>query len=86
MARKWYAYDGVGNPFLLGSYRLQTTIPGCINGPVICSIYAQGQAEFPENISLNLRRYIANGLANGVAEPATPPRQKFYVYMKGLSQ
>lgn len=86
MARFWYAYDTVGNPYAVSSYRLQLSIPGCINGPVVCAIYVPGGAEFPAPLSTNIKRYIANGLANNVAEPATPPGAKFYVYLKGLAQ
>ena len=86
MARFWFSYDTVNNPYHPASYRKQTTIPGCINGPVICAIYAPGYGLHPQVISSNLRQYIADGLANNVAEPATPPGQKFYVYLKGLAQ
>ena len=85
MARSWFAYDTVNDPFHPASYRRQNSTPGCINGPVICSIYALGTAERPTLISINLRRYIADGLANNIAEPATPAGSKFFVYMKALA-
>jgi hypothetical protein len=86
MSRFWFSYDTVHSPFLPSSYKRQISTPGCINGPVICAIYARGFGEQPEFISDNLRQYIADGLSNYVAEPATPPGSKFYVYLKGLSQ
>jgi len=86
MARFWFSYDTVNNPFHPASYRKQVTIPGCLNGPVICAIYATGTGERPAIISLNLRRYIAAGLANNIAQPAIPAGAKFFVYLKGLSQ
>lgn len=86
MARFWYSYDTVGSPYALSSYRRQTSTPGCLNGPVVCAIYATAGGEHPLLLSTNLRQYIADGLANNVAEPATPAGNKFYVYLKSLSQ
>jgi len=86
MARFWFSYDTVNNPFHPASYRRQITIPGCLNGPVICAIYAQGNGDRPSILSNNLRRYIADGLSNNIAQPSTPPGSKFYVYLKGLAQ
>jgi len=85
MARSWYAYDTIGNPFSPTSYRKQTSVPGCLNGPIICTIYATAGNIYPR-LSNNLLEYIANGLANNVAEPALPVGSKFYVYLKGLNQ
>jgi hypothetical protein len=85
MGRYWYAYDTIGNPFALKSYRRQASIPGCLNGPVICSISVRSDGgEYPPEISVNVRQYIADALANNVAEPVTPPGSKFYVYSKNL--
>jgi hypothetical protein len=86
MSRFWFAYDTVGNPFAISSYRRQISTPGCLNGPVICAIYSPGGLDYPAPLSHNLKRYIAAGLANNIAEPATPPGSKFYVYLKGLAQ
>lgn len=85
MARYWYAYDQIGNPYISSSYRRQTTTPGCLNGPVICAIYAEAGRVNPGPLSANILQYIANGLANNVAEPSTPAGNKFYIYLKGLS-
>lgn len=85
-ARYWYSFDNTGNPYSPGSYTRQTSRPGCINGPVICTVYVPGGNQNPLPFSPNMRQYIANGLANNVAEPATPPGVKFFVYLKGLSQ
>jgi len=85
MARIWYSYDTVGNPYAISSYRRTTATPGCLNGPVICAIYATNGGEHPLVISDNLKTYIANGLSNNIAEPAIPPEAKFYVYLKGLN-
>lgn len=84
MARAWYTYDTVGNPLSPTSYRLITSKPGCVNGPIICSIYATKGNAFPI-LSANILQYIANGLANNIAEPAIPVGSKFYVYLKGLT-
>ena len=85
MARIWYSYDTIGNPYAISSYRQTTTTPGCLNGPVICAIYATNGGDHPLSISNNLREYIANGLSNNVAEPALPAGSKFFVYLKGLN-
>lgn len=86
MSRFWFSYDNIHNPFLPSSYRRQTLAPGCINGPIMCAIYAQGFGDHPEFLSDNLREYIAAGLSNTVAEPAFPPGSKFYVYLKSFTQ
>ena len=86
MARFWFAYDTINDPFHPASYRKQIITPGCLNGPVICAIYAPGAGDRPTFISTNIRRYIADGLANNVAQPSTPANSKFYVYLKGLAQ
>jgi hypothetical protein len=83
MARLWYSFDGFGSPYTLSSYRRTTAAPGCVNGPLVCAIYAEFGGEHPRRLSPNLIEYIANGLSNNVAEPALPPQSKFFVYMKG---
>lgn len=85
MARYWYAYNAVGDPYSAASYRRQTTIPGCLNGPLICAIYSPGGSVFPPPLSDNIKQYITNGLANNIAEPAIPAGSKFFVYLKGTS-
>ena len=86
MARFWYSYDTVNDPYLTTSYRKQSSRPGCLNGQAICSIYAPAGALFPSILSTNIRQYITDGLANNVAAPATPPGAKFYVYLKNSSR
>jgi len=86
MARFWFSYDTVNNPLHPASYNRQAITPGCINGPVICTIYAPGFGEHPVGLSTNMRRYIADGLANNIAQPSTPIGSKFFVYLKGLAQ
>ena len=85
MSRFWYSYDAVGDPFALSSYRRQTRMPGCLNGPIICSILAPGGDIYPSHLSNNMQQYIADGLASTIAEPSLPPGSKIYVYFKGLS-
>lgn len=86
MARFWFSYDNINNLYHPASYRRQSSNPGCLNGPVLCTIYAPGAGSQPTIISHNMRRYIANGVANNIAQPAFPTGSKFYVYLKGLSQ
>jgi hypothetical protein len=85
MSRYWYAYNTTGDPFSIRSYRRITSTPGCLNGPVICSLYAPGGLINPTPFSSNMIQYIANGLANNIAEPAVPANSKFYVYLKSLT-
>lgn len=83
MARAWFAFIGTGNPILPENYILSEDIPACRNGFTICAIYAADSGgETPSLISRNMRRYIANGLTNGVAEPRLPVAAKKYVYMR----
>jgi len=83
MARAWFAYNGLGSPILPEYYLLMSDKPACRNGFVICAIYARDSAgEVPSVISTNLRRYIADGLSNGVPEPRLPRSAKKYVYMR----
>lgn len=85
MARNWYSYNTVGDPFLPSSYRKQVSTPGCLNGSVICAIYVPAGDVYPADpFSPNMAQYIADGLSNNVAEPAFPPGNKFYVYLKNL--
>lgn len=83
MSKAWFAYGGVGSVILPENYLLTVDIPMCRDGFVACAIYADNIGlEFPGALSPNLRRYIANGLTNGVAEPRVPSGAKKYVYMR----
>ncbi|KIO76836.1 hypothetical protein TH53_12575 [Pedobacter lusitanus] len=82
MARAWYAYDGVGSVVVPGSYLYSPTKPICRNGFDLCAIYAVYGGQFPTVVSANIRRYIANGLVNGIPEPQIPVGVVTFVYMK----
>ncbi|MBB5620648.1 hypothetical protein HDE69_001697 [Pedobacter cryoconitis] len=82
MARAWYAYNGVGDPLVLGSYLLATVKPGCINGSRICAIYELNGGTTPQILSQNIRSYIANTQVLLVAQPDSNPGIKKYVYGK----
>ena len=83
MSRSWFAYSGVGSVILPENYLLSPDIPMCREGFTICSIYVENIGlEFPGALSPNIRRYIANGLTNGVPEPRVPFEAKKYVYMR----
>jgi len=85
MAKSWFAYTGRGAVVLPESYLLNTDVPFCTTGFSLCAIYAENiGVEFPGAISPNLRRYIADGLTNGVPEPRLPLGSRKYVYMKYL--
>jgi len=83
MARSWYSFKGgnfdVEQP---SSYIYSPAKPSCRTGFALCSIYAVYAGAHPLVISDNLSNYIADGLANGVPEPALPVGSKKYVYMK----
>lgn len=83
MAKNWFAYGGIGSVILPENYLLALDIPQCRDGFTICAIYADNIGlEFPGALSENLRRYIANGLTNGVPEPRLPLAAQKYVYMR----
>jgi hypothetical protein len=87
MAKAWYAYNCNNNcaadPFSALSYRLIVTEPGCLDGPDICAILANGGGTVPISpLSYNIKRYIAQGLTTHLAQPQTPTFSKLYVYLK----
>ncbi|WP_348620629.1 hypothetical protein [Pedobacter lusitanus] len=82
MARAWYSYDGVGSVIAPGSYLYTPIKPACRNGFDLCAIYAVYGGQFPTVVSANLRKYIAQGLTNGVPEPQISVDAVTYVYMK----
>ncbi|AMP97807.1 hypothetical protein AY601_0866 [Pedobacter cryoconitis] len=82
MARFWYAYNGIGDPFLSGSYNLLPFKPVCINGCTICAIYSPGSSVPSSPLSTNLRTYIVTVMANQVAQPDSSANIKKYVYGK----
>lgn len=79
MGRFWYAYNGIGDPFLSSSYNIVFIKPGCINGFNSCAIYAYG----PPFLSSRMRNYIGYLMIEGVAQPSMPAGAKKYVYGKG---
>lgn len=82
MARRWYAYNGVGDPLIPPSYYIASLPPSCKNGVRVCAIYAAGTGPVPIILSSNLRNYIANLYITLVAQPDSIPGIKKYVYGK----
>lgn len=82
MARSWYAYDGMGNPFLTSSYNFTFIKPVCLHGCKICAIYATGTGVAPSLISGNLRSYIINMMVFPIAQPTDTAGTKIYLYGK----
>lgn len=82
MARNWYAYNGIGDPLLVSSYNLALSKPTCINGNILCAIYAFGFGPTPTYISVNMRFYIQNAQLTLITQPDLPPNSKKYVYLK----
>jgi hypothetical protein len=83
--KAWFAYGGVGSVLLPENYLLSGDFPRCRYGFTICAIYADNIGlEFPGTLSTNLRRYIADGLTNGIPEPRLPLGAVKYLYMKSV--
>lgn len=80
MARAWYAYNGVGDPFLISSYYFATVKPNCLNGYRGCAIYVPNGGPSPALLSANIRNYIANLAITFIPQPQGSPEVKFYVY------
>ena len=94
MAKHWYAYVGpqppsqaqfnaVSNYSYVTLYSPSST-GACIDGPRLCTIYADGPAALAAQpnspLSPNIRSYIANGLLTSAKFPQAP--LKPYVYLK----
>ena len=85
MAKAWFAYSGIGSVILNENFIKSPDMPRCREGFNLCAIYVEDIGlEFPGTLSPNIRRYIANGLTNGVPEPRIPLDSFKYVYMKSL--
>lgn len=84
MANYWYAYKGEGDPIEAGSYRKMSALPGCLNGPSVCAIYAEGDGGGRPDapLSTHLVQYITNALGTLLAQPQDNGTAKKFVYMK----
>ena len=81
MSRAWYAYDGVGDPYVFSSYSLTTVNIGCVNGNDPCAIYVyNGDIDPVQPFSVNIQHYISNLLITGIAQPQIGSKR--YVYGK----
>lgn len=85
--RCWYAWLPGTNPSPLLNTNWRRLSPGikptCVNGPVLCAIYAPACGINPTSpFSANLQQYIADGLVTSLAQPQMPAGSKFYLYMK----
>jgi len=81
MARRWYAYNGIGDPLVPINYNPASFPPSCINGSTVCAIYVPGGTS-PTNLSTNIRTYIADLQLTLLARPDSNPALKKYVYGK----
>ena len=84
MSRKyWYAYTGPeGGEGSISNYVLATSPASCVEGNLICAIYASNAGDtHPLRISANIRSYIGAGKLSGVNQPIFGP---FFVYTKSL--
>lgn len=82
--RNWYAYDGIGNPFMHTSYYRITVKPTVVRGEKLGAILGINDCHCPSLLSENLRQYIADALFSGQAQPnAAGPDNRYFVYMKG---
>ncbi|CAM4422834.1 hypothetical protein SAMN06265348_1185 [Pedobacter westerhofensis] len=93
MAKAWYVYNGSTNAdaqYSAGNYRILSpdNKPACVNGTQICAIYANFTGTSPtlnpDILSLNIKQYIANGLATLVAQPQIPTDAKRHIYLKTI--
>ena len=85
MSRAWFSYLGAGNVLAPANYTLSLAKPTCINGRVVCAIYAPYiGALSPGGLSENLITYIASGRATGLPQPASPIGSRKYVYFLPL--
>ena len=83
MPRVWYAYNGSGPINSVDSYLIISGTPNCLAGRILCAIKATfsfSDPTKPHTISTNLQNYIANGIAVGGPQPASPVGTKPYVY------
>jgi hypothetical protein len=79
MPRAWYAYDGIGDPYLLSSYSLVTANIGCQQGSTPCAVYIDNADLDPKkSFSINIKHYISNLLVTGVGQPQIGSKK--YVY------
>lgn len=86
MARAWYSYEGTGSKFLPDNYIFTPLSPTCINGRILCSVYANVGANLrPREISTNLTAYIGAGISSGIAQPIAPLGTKIFVYFLPVS-
>lgn len=82
MSRAWYVYKrGNADITLPESYIYSSVKPTCLNGRIICAIYAIYAGQNPATISNNLQTYAGNGQSSGLAQPSSPLGAKKYVYL-----
>lgn len=76
----WYAYNGVDDPALPGSYYLMDVTPNClVGGSQICAIYLDQTSNVPSTLPSTILTYIANANATLVSQPADGFRRFVYV-------
>lgn len=73
MANHWFAYDGVGNPYVPASYLRTNIAPNCDGGCKICAVYLDDNSLGNPSTLGPVLTYIANALITQVAQPAIPP-------------
>lgn len=85
MANSWYAYDGLGDPYNVSSYRRVTVKPTCTSGVDICSVYLLGETSTTplSPFTTAILNYITAALATQVPQPHDGPTLKPYVYSRG---
>ena len=83
MSRKyWYSYIGPeGGERSLGNYTLVGTPAPCVEGNLLCAIYAPYAGDLhPSLITENIIQYIGAGKLSGINQPPFGP---YFVYMRG---
>lgn len=77
--KKWFAYVW-GNPMLVTSYFETSVKPEFSVGKNVAAIYARGDGDRPDELSMKFKKHISDALASGVSQPSLPAET--LVFMK----
>jgi len=76
----WFAFNGLGDPLLPGSYNKVEVTPNCVvGGCTVCAIYLDDNNDVPAVIPGSIKRYIVNAQVALVSQPSNAIR---FVYVK----
>lgn len=70
----WYAYNGVGDPFIPASYVRMTQSPSCTGSCQICAVFLTDNTVIPATpFSANRIEYISDALGTQTPQPTSGP-------------